>query len=572
MSDGALASGRASAAAWRRALIKTATLDLLPRIVARHAAEAGEAIALVEADGVLSYAALAARANQYARWAQAHGVAQGGVVALMMSNCADYVAAWLGVTQVGGVAALINPHLRADQLEHALRLADPRLIIAPQFEDVVGATPFADRFAAIAGVAGFSTAPLAAHEQPAIQLDDRALLIYTSGTTGLPKAAIVSHRRIATWALWFAGMMDADPRDRLYDCLPMHHSIGGVVAIGAMLASGGSVAIAPSFSARRFWRDVAAFECTIVQYIGEICRYLLDAPHDPCETRHTVRLACGAGMREDVWRAFQARFAAPRILEFYASTEGNFSLFNAEGEPGSIGRVPTYLAHRFPLALVAFDAETQAPWRGADGFCRLCEPGGVGEAIARISRSARFEGYSDPRESDRKVMRDVFAPGDAWLRTGDLMRCDARGFYYFVDRVGDTFRWKGEMISTLEVAQVLARCRGVRDAIVYGVRVPGAEGRAGMAALVVDDGFEIARFHVHAADALLAAARPVFLRLVSAIALTPTYKPRVVELASQGFDPRQIADALYVIDHARNAYAPLDAALHEAIQSGRRRL
>jgi fatty-acyl-CoA synthase len=298
------------------------------------------------------------------------------------------------------------------------------------------------------------------HQRHPVTIADRALLIYTSGTTGLPKAANISHRRLLQWSFWFAGLMNASPRDRMYDCLPMYHSVGGVVATGALLARGGSVLIRDRFSLRHFWDDVCAGDCTMFQYIGELCRYLLNAPEHPRDRAHRLRLCCGNGLQADIWKRFQDRFAVPRILEFYASTEGNVSLYNVEGKIGSIGRVPPFLASRFALALVQFDPATGRPARGEHGFCIRCGVNEIGEALGRIPSEGTqggesFEGYTDSKDTEQKILHDVFARGDRWFRTGDLMRMDAGGFYYFVDRIGDTFRWKGENVATSEVATAI---------------------------------------------------------------------------------------------------------------------
>ncbi len=222
---------------------------------------------------------------------------------------------------------------------------------------------------------------------------------------------------------------------------------------------------------------------------------MLKAPPSEFENRHRLRLACGNGLRGDIWEAFQARFAIPQILEFYAATEGNFSLYNVEGKPGAIGRIPPLLAHRFPAAIIRLDAELGIPVRTADGLCIACARGEVGEAIGRIGTAddggGRFEGYTDARETEKKILRDVLAKGDAWFRTGDLMKLDEAGYFHFVDRVGDTFRWKGENVATSEVNQAVVDCPGVVDATTYGVEIPGADGRAGMAAVVVDDRFDL---------------------------------------------------------------------------------
>ncbi|WP_420132898.1 long-chain-acyl-CoA synthetase [Rhodopseudomonas sp.] len=580
------------AKSWLKAIELTARIEqtphrLLADVIADHAAAAPHRAAIVSSHETLNYAELAARVDRYAGWAIANGVAKGDTVALLMPNRADYLAAWLGITRVGGVVALINTQLVGASLAHCVDLARAgHLIVADELADVyAGArenmrtSPRLWRHGGAPDERSIETA-LAADDLPPsptrrdVQLDDLALLIYTSGTTGLPKAARVTHRRVMSWAGWFAGLIDATPDDRMYNCLPMYHSVGGVVAPGSVLMAGGAVVIAEKFSASRFWDDIVRWDCTLFQYIGELCRYLLQAPTSAHETRHRLRLVCGNGLRGDVWETFQARFAIPRILEFYAATEGNFSLYNVEGERGAIGRIPSFLAHRFPAAIVKFDIATGKPLRDADGRCIRCAPGEAGEAIGRIgeadNRGGRFEGYTSAAESDKKVLSDVFAPGDSWFRTGDLMRQDAKGFFHFVDRIGDTFRWKGENVAASEVTDVTAACPGVIDASVYGVAVPHADGRAGMAALVVADDFDLAHLHRHLADRLPAFARPVFLRLRRTLEITGTFKQKKQELIDQGFDPRVVDDPLYVAD--AGGYVPLDAARYARIEAGALRL
>ncbi len=580
-----------AARAWQRALEMTARIGrdparTLPLVIDELAEHHAAAPALLSETETLSFSDLAALSRRYAEWALRHGVGKGDVVALMMPNCPQYLAIWLGIVRVGGIVALVNTNLVGAALKHSLDTVAPKHIVVAQ--------PLATAVAAIrpslpaemqiwahgGDVEGLPRIETALPDDsldglsfaPPV-LDDRALYIYTSGTTGLPKAAAVSHHRLMQWSHWFAGMMDIVPGDRMYCCLPMYHSIGGVVTIGAPLVAGASVFIRERFSASRFWDDVAGRDCTLFQYIGELCRYLLAAPPHPRERAHKLRLACGNGLRGDVWEAFQRRFAIPQILEFYAATEGSFSLYNAEGKPGAIGRIPPFLSHRFPVALVRHDIETGEPARGPDGFCLRCAPDEPGEAIGKIAAGAgRFEGYTDPEASAKKVLRDVFAEGDAWYRTGDLMRRDRAGFFYFVDRVGDTFRWKGENVSTGEVEEVIASCPGVAGVVVYGVPVPGTEGRAGMAAIVPGDGFDLMQLHRHLAERLPDYARPVFLRLCGDIGTTGTFKPQKQQLAAQGFDPAGIAEALYVEDRASAAYVALDPALHQRIAAGELRL
>jgi fatty-acyl-CoA synthase len=573
---------------WLRAIELTASIDrkpsrLLADVVHGWADTQPDRVVLLSDCEKLTYGALSKRINRYARWAVANGIGKGDTVALLMPNRPEYLAVWLGITRAGGIVALLNTQLAGAALAHCLKVAAAKhVIVATELEEAARTTLVeledAQRLWSHGGgnglrldkaIEGFSAEPLAIDEAPSVTVNDRALLIYTSGTTGLPKAAYVSHRRVLTWSLWFAGLIDANPDDRMYDCLPLYHSVGGVVAVGCMLAAGGSAAIAEKFSAQRFWDDVVRFDCTAFQYIGELCRYLLNAPASPNATRHRLRVCCGNGLRGDVWDAFKHRFGIPRILEFYAATEGNFSLFNVEGKPGAIGRIPSFLTHRFPAALVRFDVEAGTPLRDANGLCIRSAPDEVGEALGRIGvmkdGGGRFEGYTSAAETEKKVLRDVFAPGDAWFRTGDLMRRDAEGYFYFVDRIGDTFRWKGENVATLEVAETIAACPGVADVSVYGVTVPGHDGRAGMAAIVAGEGFDLQRFHEHLRERLPVYAIPLFVRMLPSLILTETFKQKKQELMRDGFDPTRVLDPLFFRDAASGTYAVLDAAMFARI-------
>ena len=566
--------------AWVRALGAMADLAgdqrPLPCRLADLDQRFGPRPALLDDAGCYTYHGLSDRVGQYARWAQQAGVRPGEVVCLSMANCAEYVAIWLGVTRVGGVVALLNTGLRQQALAHAITIVSPHHLVADAAA-VDALEPLRDRFPQVqfwrhgGDTPGWSQLDVAA--QPAGPLDapgpaaaDPALLIYTSGTTGLPKAVTISHGRVLEWSYWFAAMMDITPEDRMYDCLPMYHSVGGVVAVGALLVHGGSVLIRPGFSASRFWHEVAEGGCTLFQYIGELCRYLVNSPPHPRARAHRLRLACGNGLQAEVWTRFVERFAIPRVLEYYAATEGSVSLYNVEGRPGAIGRVPPFLAHRFPVALIRIDRDTGVPERGADGHCVRCAVDEAGEALGPVPAQGL---YTDPAASAAKILRDVFAPGDAWFRTGDLMRRDRAGFFSFVDRAGDTFRWKGENVATTEVAEALGGCPGVVAVAVYGVAVPGHEGRAGMAALEVDAGFAMPAL---LAVALPDYARPVFLRLRAAIATTATFKPVKADLMREGFDPAAVADALYVFDRPALNYVALDAAMFDRIVRGQLRL
>ena len=556
--------------AWIRAMTAVGALaeDSRPLAV-RLIGQPSDRPALLSNQGDLTYRQLAARINQYAHWALAIGLQPGEAVALMMPNCSDYVAFWLGVSRVGGVVALLNTGLRQDGLAHAIGVAHARHVVTDaSLTDAVQAVrsrfgPSTCFWVCGTGAEGWRhldadampREPVAAMFPAAL---DRALLIYTSGTTGLPKAVGISHGRVLEWSFWFAGMMDTGPDDRMYDCLPMYHSIGGVVAVGAMLVRGGSVVIRPGFSASRFWDDVAEGQCTIFQYIGELCRYLVNAPPHRLERTHQLRLACGNGLRAEIWTRFANRFQIPRVLEYYAATEGSVSLYNVEGKPGAIGRVPAFLAHRFPVALIRCDPGTGTPSRDDAGLCQRCAPDEMGEAIGPVPAQGL---YTDPAATAKKILHDVFKPGDAWFRTGDLMRRDGAGFFTFVDRIGDTFRWKGENVATTEVAEALGRCPGVVMAVVYGVTVPGNEGRAGMAALETGPGFDLAALFRHLATLLPDYACPVFLRISATIDTTGTLKPLKAGLARDGFDPAVVRDPLYILDRALGRYVSMDAGI-----------
>jgi fatty-acyl-CoA synthase len=586
---------RSTAKVWLDAIQLTSQIEdnpsrLFADIVQEWAMRQPAVPALISNADILTYEALASRIARYSRWSRSVGIIDGRAVCLMMDNRAEYIAAWLGITSVGGIVALINPKLVGTSLAHCVNLANAEHIILAagllatfeaargQLARVLrvwthGGEGESDMDAALEAIDG---APLLSGERGEVTIGDPALLIYTSGTTGLPKAARISHRRVINWAGWFAGLTGASPEDRLYNCLPLCHSVGGVVAPCSMLFAGASVVLADRFSAGRFWADVGRFDCTLFQYIGELCRYLLNAPSSEFEKAHHLRLACGNGLRGDIWEAFQSRFAIPKILEFYAATEGNFSLYNVEGKVGSIGKVPPLLAHRFPAALVKIDEEHGVPLRDDDGLCILCGINEVGEAIGRIGRAAdgggRFEGYTDKGETEKKILRNVFAEGDAWFRTGDLMRKDEQGYFYFIDRIGDTFRWKGENVAASEVNDALRDCPGVLDATTYGVAVPGADGRAGMAAIVVGHNFDLKTLSRHLTRRLPAYAHPVFVRISNTLDTTETFKQKKQSLIREGFNPRCTDDMLYFREPNSTAYCSLNNASFDLIATGKVRL
>ena len=538
----------------------------------------------------LTYAGLEALANRFALWALDLGLRPGDRVALFLPNRIEYLPAWYGLSKVGVVSALINNQLTGQALVHCLDLADAREVIvdgetSPVLQEVLGDlgrspglwnldAPLPGERDLPAALERFPGAAPARSVRQGLSARDTALLIYTSGTTGLPKAARVTHVRVQLYMRGFAGATGARPDDRIHVSLPLYHATGGLCGMGAALLNGACVVLRPKFSASQFWEEIRREGCTQFVYIGELCRYLANQPPHPDERAHGLRLAFGNGLRPDVWTSVTGRFGVPRVLEFYGSTEGNVSMFNFDGRAGAIGRIPGLLKGRFNARIVRFDYEAEAPLRGDDGLCAEAAAGEAGECLGRIDASdprAEFSGYLDPAASEKKVLRNVFAAGDAWFRTGDLLRQDADGYVYFVDRVGDTFRWKGENVSTAEVALRLQAVPGVVEANVYGVAVPGADGRAGMAALVTNGDFDLALLAARIAADLPDYARPAFLRLQPGMAVTGTFKQRKVDLVAEGFDPSKIAQPLF---HraADGGYRPLDAAAYEGIVSGRIRI
>jgi len=339
---------------------------ILPLVVDELAQQHGDKPALISDRETLTYRELAERSRRYARWALAQGLGKGDVVALLMTNRPEYVAIWLGIIRAGGTVALLNTNLAGSALAFCIDSVAPRHVVVAS--ELLNAASAADPYRATTpsiwlygeassphnyprldqAVEAFDAGAFSAAERPSLTIEDKALFIFTSGTTGLPKAANINHFRLMLASHAFAAVMNTGPDDCMYDCLPMYHTSGGVLAIGATLIGGGTVFIREKFSANEFWDEVVRNRCTLFMYIGELCRYLVNCPPHPQEHAHRLRLCCGNGLRPDIWTEFRSRFAVPLILEFYAATEGNVTLFNFEGKPGAVVRIPWFLAGRFP--------------------------------------------------------------------------------------------------------------------------------------------------------------------------------------------------------------------------------
>ncbi len=533
----------------------------------------------------VSYAELDAIANRFAHWGKGLNLRRGQTVALFMPNRLEYFAVWYGLSKIGVVTALINNQLSGLALAHCLNISGAAQVIvdaetSPVFEAArtllekpmqqwILGPAHGDQRDLVQALKSCSQLPPDKSVREDIRAHDTALYIFTSGTTGMPKAARITHVRAQLYMRGFAGSTGAKLNDRIYVALPLYHATGGLCALGAAFLNGGSVFLRRKFSATHFWREAIEEGCTMFVYIGELCRYLVNQPPTDEETQHKIRMAFGNGLRPDIWPVMKQRFRIAEILEFYGSTEGNVSMFNFDGREGAIGRAPKWLRKRFNVRLVQFDVEKEEPVRGLNGLCIEAGPGQIGECIGQIGGDARTEytGYVDKAASEKKVLHDVFEKGDRWFATGDLMKTDADGYFYFVDRIGDTFRWKGENVSTNEVAERLQGAPGVLEAQIYGVEVPGAEGRAGMAGLVVGPEFDIAGFGAHVSADLPAYAQPLFVRTLPQIDTTGTFKARKMDLVADGYDPGKVKGALFFKD-PKKGYVKITKGIYEKLVAG----
>jgi fatty-acyl-CoA synthase len=551
-----------------------------------RARERGEHPFIVFEGRRISYAQIDALANRVAHAARELGLSRGDAAGLLMENRPEYVACWAGLAKLGVTVGLLNPNARGRALAHALDATSARAVLAgaecavaldslpaearagldvrvvpDPGQPAPPAPPFARDFGA--ALAAASSDPPDAALRAGLTAGEPLFYIFTSGTTGLPKAARLSHMRWLGVGDAMSTLCGYGQGDVIYCVLPLYHGAGGMVVVSSALAQGMTMVLRRRFSASAFWDEVREHGVTGCQYIGEMCRYLMNQPASPRDRDHGLRVMMGAGLGPDLFEEFRHRFGIENVFEGWSSTEANTSLINVDNRPGSCGRIPNASLHNGRL--IRYDVDTDTHPRDERGFCIPCREGEVGEFIGAIpdlpgSGAGRFEGYTSKQATEAKILRGVFAPGDAWYRSGDLLRRDADDYYYFVDRIGDTFRWKSENVSTQEVAEALHGFPGVAVANVYGVRVPGMEGRAGMAALVMQDGhaFDPRAFHAHVEGELPRYAAPVFVRIASEADVTSTFKLRKIDLQREGYGAA-VADPQYVRDDRLGAYAPLDA-------------
>ncbi|XP_064537913.1 long-chain fatty acid transport protein 1 [Drosophila montana] len=552
-------------------------------------------LAIVSESQKWTFRQLNEHANRVANVFHSHGYKKGDVVGLLLENRAEFVATWLGLSKIGIITPLINTNLRGASLQHSVKVGNctaliygisyrsavmdiakdlPAHVALYQFNDVANSTETTDGLTQ--GLAQqlnalLESAPKDKVAAGASRADhqDKLLYIYTSGTTGLPKAAVITHARyffIAAGIHYTLGFRD---NDVFYTPLPLYHTAGGIMSMGQALLFGSTVVIRKKFSASGYFADCARFNCTIAQYIGEMARYILATPAAPHDRQHQVRMVFGNGLRPQIWTQFVERFNIAKVGEFYGATEGNANIMNNDSTVGAIGFVSRILPQVYPISIIRADPHTGEPIRNEKGLCELCAPHEPGVFIGKIVKGnpcREFLGYVDTKASSKKVVHDVFCKGDKAFISGDLLVADERGYLFFKDRTGDTFRWKGENVSTSEVEAQLSNLVSYKDTIVYGVCIPQTEGRAGMAA-IYDPTREVnvSKLGAELATALPNYARPIFLRFLRRIDLTGTFKLRKVELQQQGFNPAAIEDELYYAQ-PNGSYAPLTQPIYEQIQ------
>lgn len=564
--------------------------------------EKGDSEALWSHGECLTYNQTYSRVNQYAQWFLAQGVQPGHFVALVMFNSPDMVCAWFGLLAIGAAPALVNTNLAAKALVHSISIAKVKLILADGDADLLGRLDAVrgdletsgHRICTLGDVRSqiLSMEPVRPGDElrKAVGVDTPLSLAYTSGTTGLPKAIsfpmIVAFLSATVKRRGFGEIRGID--QRCYNCMPYYHMTGGLHAVLQLLTRD-TLCIAPKFHARTFWDDIRASRATFFIYVGEALRYLLAQPPSPLDRAHNVHTILGNGLRGDVWIPFRDRFGIGTIHEFYNSTELMFGLDNSSRGDftakslGVHGLILRTLFSRMHVP-VATDAETGELLRDPEtGFATRVPFDQGGEILVRLDSESKlpgrtFRGYWDNEgATSAKIARDVFVKGDAYFRTGDALRRDSDGRWYFCDRLGDTFRWKGENVSTTEVSDVLgAYGGGVIEAVVYGVQLPGHEGRAGAVALLIDESkreaFDYADFLRYARANLPKYAVPIFIRLVSEPLSTGNHKQNKVPLKAEGVDPDKISsgDAIY---WARGeTYVPFTRADWEGLSQGRARL
>ncbi|MDG4666205.1 long-chain-acyl-CoA synthetase FadD6 [Mycobacterium sp. 236(2023)] len=529
-----------------------------------RAARYADKVFLKFEDQEITYGEANETVNRYAAVLAAKGVGHGDVVGIMLRNSPDPVLLMLAVVKCGAVSGMLNYHQRDEVLKHSLGLLDASVVVAAtEFVE-----PITESGANTDGLVTLDELKQLAETAPstnpattaAVLAKDKAFYIFTSGTTGMPKASVMTHYRWLRALAGFGGLgMRLNSSDTLYCCLPLYHNNALTVALSSVLNSGSTLALGKSFSASKFWDDVIRYDATAFVYIGEICTYLLNQPEKPTDRKHKVRVICGNGLRPAIWDDFTKRFGIKRVCEFYAASEGNTAFVNVLNIDKTTGICPS------PIVFVEYDEASGDPKRGDDGRVRKVKTGEPGLLLSKVSNFQPFDGYTDKKESEKKLVRDAFKDGDVWFNTGDLMRAQGMGHAAFTDRLGDTFRWKGENVATTEVEAAVSTDPQIEEATVFGVEVPDTGGRAGMVAIQLKDGqeFDGKALAKAAYDKLPGYAVPLFVRVVKELAHTSTFKSQKGDLRKEGYggssgegddDDVKVEDPIYVLSGRDEGY------------------
>ncbi|EEQ89281.1 hypothetical protein RJZ56_000611 [Blastomyces dermatitidis] len=528
------------------------------------------------------------------------GVQRGELVALDGGNSPEYLLLWFGLESIVACPSFINCNLTAAPLVHCVKLCGARYLLAdrgtehlvrPCEEELKEAnvqTIYYD--SEFIGLLKNST-PTPDSRRAGVGMEDLASLIYTSGTTGFPKATNMIRRKELTTSRGACEYLGLKPGTKMYTCLPLYHGAAHGLCINPSIYAGSTVILSRKFSHKTFWPEVRESQADIIQYVGELCRYLVNAPPSPLDKKHNVRMAWGNGMRPDVWGVFRERFGVETINELYAATDGVSSSFNANRGDFGLGAIGVrglywHWVNGSNERRVKIDVVTEEIQRDKNGFAIACKDGEPGETLYKLdpaAPNAAFVGYfGNKGASEKRKIRDVFQKGDLWFRSGDMMRQDPDGCLYFVDRLGDTFRWKSENVSTNEVGDVLGKFGNIAETNVYGVQVPHADGRAGCAALVLADSmtvdsFDFGAFAKYAIGVLPRYAVPIFVRVVPSFETTGTMKLQKGKLRAEGVDLDKIKEngtggRLFWLPPGGNAYTPFEADQWEALKAGRVKL
>jgi fatty-acyl-CoA synthase len=527
------------------------------KVFQERAARYGDRTFIRFEDERLTYREANETVNRYAAVLAARGVGPGDVVGVMLRNSPHAVLLMLAVAKCGAVAGMLNYHQRGKVLAHSFGLLGAKAVVA----ETEFIEPISESGADTDGLMTLDELQQLSASAPttnpattaAVLAKDKAFYIFTSGTTGMPKASVMTHYRWLRALGGFGGLgLRLSTDDTLYCCLPLYHNNALTVALSSVLNSGSTLALGKSFSASKFWDEVIRYDATAFVYIGEICGYLLNQPEKPTDRKHRVRVISGNGLRPAIWDEFTKRFGIARVCEFYAASEGNTAFMNVFNVDKTTGLCPT------PIAFVEYDDETGGPARGDDGRVHKVKTGEPGLLLSKVSNFQPFDGYTDKDATEKKLVRNAFKDGDVWFNTGDLMRSQGLGHAAFTDRLGDTFRWKGENVATTEVEAAISLDPQVEEATVFGVEVEGAGGKAGMAAIQLKDGqeFDGKALAKAAYEHLPGYAVPLFVRVASELAHTSTFKSQKVELRKQGYggntgegdeDAGKIEDPIYVL-------------------------